>query len=136
MKGGGSNKVKLISYDQEDSMKHVKFILAIIIMMLIVVIIVENHDAFSTKVQFRLDIFALNLKTSEISLYYIVAITFLMGIIIAGFYGIIERFNLKKQIKTLINSSREKDKELNSLRNLPITSDVGSGHLNGAGKDI
>lgn len=117
-------------------MKHIKFILAIIVMMLVVIVIVENHNAFSTKVIFRLDIFDLNLQTNEISLYYIVSVTFLLGILVAGFYGIFERFKLKKQIKELLNSSKEKDKELNSLRNLPITSDVSSSHLNGAEKDI
>ena len=50
---------------------------------------------------------------------------------ISGLYGIIERFRLKKQIKILESASRERDKELNSLRNLPITSDdVGSGQAN------
>ena len=117
-------------------MKHIKFIIAIIVMMLVVIIIVENHEAFSTRVVFRLDLFTIHLQTTEISLYYIVAITFLLGILIAGFYGIFERFSLKKRIKDLVNSSSEKDKELNSLRNLPITSDVSPSHLNGAEKDI
>jgi ATP adenylyltransferase len=44
-------------------------------------------------------------------------------VLVTGFYGIIERFRLKGEIKTLVSTSREKDKELNSLRNLPITSD-------------
>jgi hypothetical protein len=34
-----------------------------------------------------------------------------------------ERFQLKRQIKTLTTVLKEKDKELNSLRNLPIISD-------------
>ena len=117
-------------------MKHLKFILAIILMMLIIIIIVENHDAFSTKVVFKFELFTLHFQSAELSMYYIVAITFLFGIFIAGLYGMIERFQLKKQLKNLAKSSREKDEELNSLRNLPITSDVGSSHLNGAENDI
>jgi hypothetical protein len=35
----------------------------------------------------------------------------------------IERFRLKRQIKTLTKELQIKDQELNSLRNLPITSD-------------
>jgi ATP adenylyltransferase len=57
------------------------------------------------------------------SLYFIVTIAFLFGVLVVGFYGIIERFRLKREIKSLLSASREKDKELNSLRNLPITSD-------------
>jgi ATP adenylyltransferase len=61
------------------------------------------------------------------NIYYIAGISFLFGVLITAICGIVERFRLKRQIKTLIGISKEKDKELNSLRNLPITSDnVGS----------
>lgn len=112
-------------------MKHLKFILAIIIMLVIVILLFQNNEAFLTKIEFKLDLLFTQYKSSGIYLYIIVAITFLFGVIIAGLYGIMERFQLKRDLKALITISREKDKELNSLRNLPITSDnVGSGHLN------
>jgi len=112
-------------------MKHLRFILAIIIMLVVVIIIVENHGAFSTKVIFKLDLLAIHYQSAEISMYYIVAIAFLFGILIAGLYGIVERFRLKRQIRNLESTSRGKDEELNSLRNLPITSDnVVSDNLN------
>ena len=117
-------------------MKHLKFILAIILMMLVIIIVVENHVALSTKVVFKFDLFTLHFESAEISMYYIVSITFLFGILIAGLYGMIERFQLKNQLKNLVKLSEEKDEELNSLRNLPITSDVSSSHLNGAENDL
>jgi uncharacterized integral membrane protein len=104
-------------------MRYLKFILSMIIIILVIIIIVENNGAFSTKVQFGLDIFSLHYKTPEISIYNIATITFLLGVIITGLYGIVERFQLKKQIKNLYKILKDKDKELNSLRNLPITSD-------------
>ena len=55
-------------------MKNIKFILAIIIMLAIVILVVENHGALSTKVVFKLDLFTLHCKSSEISMYYIVTI--------------------------------------------------------------
>jgi len=116
-------------------MKHLKFIVAIIIMMLVIVLIVQNHGAFSTKVVFRFNLLAINFESSEISLYSIVPIAFLFGVFITGLYGIIERFQLKKQIKELNVSSKAKDEELNSLRTLHITSENVSSnhHLNGNG---
>ena len=57
------------------------------------------------------------------SVYYIVTISFLFGVILLGLYGIIERFRLMKALKLLRATSQEKDQELNSLRNLPITSE-------------
>ena len=113
-------------------MKHLKFILLIIIVIFIVILMFENYDVFSSKVEYKF----LYFKSPEISMHYIVAIAFFFGIVIGGIYGMIERFQLKKQIKSLIITSKAKDEELNSLRNLPITSDnVGSGHLNESGTD-
>ena len=118
-------------------MKHFKFIIAIVIMIIVLVILVQNHGAFSTEVVFKFDLFGANYQSSLVSMYYIVAISFLFGILIAGLFGIYERFQLKKQIKLLKKIANEKDEELNSLRNLPIVSDnVGSGHLNGTGSDV
>ncbi|MGD9031738.1 MAG: LapA family protein [Desulfobacteraceae bacterium] len=104
-------------------MKHLKFILAIILMLFVVIVIVQNHGAMSEQVAFKVDLRFIKYTTSAMSLYFIVTIAFLFGVLVTGFYGIIERFRLKGEIKTLVSTSREKDKELNSLRNLPITSD-------------
>jgi uncharacterized integral membrane protein len=104
-------------------MKHLRFILAIILMLLVVIIIVQNHGAMSEQVAFKVNLRFIKYESSAMSLYFIVTIAFLFGVLVTGFYGIIERFRLKREIKTLVSASREKDKELNSLRNLPITSD-------------
>lgn len=104
-------------------MKHLKFILAIILMLFVVIVIVQNHGAMSEQVAFKIDLRFIKYMTTAMSLYFIVTIAFLFGVLVTGFYGIIERFRLKREIKTLVSASREKDKELNSLRNLPITSD-------------
>ena len=104
-------------------MKHVKFMLAIILMLVVVILIVQNHEALSTKVSFRVSFFSYHVESSMMSVYYIITISFLFGVIISGTYGIIERFRLMKALKSLRTSSQEKEQELNSLRNLPITSE-------------
>lgn len=104
-------------------MKHVKFILAIIIMVVVLILIVQNQDAFSTSLTFRVDLPGLSGELSHISVYHVVTISFLFGILVAGLYGIVERFHLKKDIRILRKAARDKDAELNSLRNLPITSE-------------
>jgi len=107
-------------------MRYLKFIVTVIIIMLVIIIIVENHNAFATKLTFRLDLnmFTLNYRSAEISIYNITAIAFLSGVLITGVFGMMERFRLKRQLKDLYKIIRDKDKELNSLRNLPITSDL------------
>ena len=104
-------------------MKHVKFILAVVIMLVVVIIVVQNHQPFSTELRFQVHFPYLQWETSNISVYYIVTIAFLFGVLITGLYGMFERFRLKREIRVLRKRSREKDAELNSLRNLPITTD-------------
>ena len=113
-------------------MKQLKYILAIIIMLIVVILVVQNHEAMSTSVSFKVDFIAFHLKSPSLSLYHIVTIAFLFGVVIAGVYGIIEGFRLKRELRTLKNASQDKDRELNSLRNLPITAeDVSSSQTDG-----
>jgi uncharacterized integral membrane protein len=92
-------------------------------MLVVVILIVQNHDAMSTEVTFRVSLFSVQYQSTNFTLYYIVTIAFLFGVIISGLYGIVERFRLKREIKVLTKVLQEKDNELNSLRNFPITSD-------------
>ena len=112
-------------------MNQLRFILGILITLVVVVLLVQNHESMSTEVIFKADFLIFQIASSKTNLYFIVTVVFLFGVLISGLYGIIERFRLKKQIKLLERASMEKDKELNSLRNLPITSDdVAAGQPN------
>jgi uncharacterized integral membrane protein len=105
-------------------MKHVRAFFIILVMLFVVILAVQNYEAMSTDVRFRLDLGFHQWESLPISVYFVVVIAFLTGIIIAGLYGITERFRLKRKIKTLQNEAREKDKELASLRNLPVTTEA------------
>ena len=102
-------------------MKHLKAILVILFVLFIIIVAVQNYKAFSTTVNFKVDLIFASYESSGMSLYFVAVITFLIGILFAGFYGIAERFRLKNQIKKLIKDAKEKEEELNSLRNLPLT---------------
>ncbi|MBN1106579.1 MAG: LapA family protein [Deltaproteobacteria bacterium] len=105
-------------------MAHVKIILAILLGVLILIVAIQNHEAMSRTVQLRLNpVFAAEQKSGDISLYQMVLVTFLLGVILTGLYGMVERFRLKRQIKTLTRDLQDKDKEISSLRNLPLTYD-------------
>jgi len=101
-------------------MKHIKALISIVLMLLAVVLIVENLTQLSQKLTLKVDLYFWGWKTEPMSFYFVIIIVFLLGILIAGLYGIFERFKLKKKIKLISKEKREKDKELNSLKNLPI----------------
>ena len=115
-------------------MTHLKIILMILVTLLVIVMAVQNDAAMSQKIQLKLDLFVFEeIRTSEVSVYQVAIIAFLLGLVTAGFYAIIEHFRLKKQIKMISAELQDKDQELNSLRNLPITSeDVHPAQMDGA----
>ncbi|MCD6295878.1 MAG: LapA family protein [Deltaproteobacteria bacterium] len=102
-------------------MNHLRMIVVIFFILLVIIVAVQNYQAFSNTVTFRINLIFVDWESSAMSMYFVAVITFLVGILVAGIYGITERFHLKKRIKTLTKEAREKDKELNSLRNLPVT---------------
>ena len=105
-------------------MRHVKIILLILLGVAVIVVIVQNHEAMSTTVQFRLDtMFFGEKRTPDLSIYEIVLLSFLLGVLVTGVYSMVERFHLKRRLRALAKELEMKDRELNSLRNLPITSD-------------
>lgn len=101
-------------------MRHVKAIVSILVMLLIVIVVVENLEQLSKTLTLRVDLLFWAHKTPPMPFYLVVIIAFLIGIFIAGFLGIFERFRLKREIRRLSKENAEKDKELNSYRNLPI----------------
>lgn len=105
-------------------MAHLKAIVFILIGLAVIILVVQNNAALSTTVQFRMNpYFFQERMTSEITLYEVVILTYLIGVLSVGLYGIAERFRLKKRIKVLTRTLEEREKEVNNLRNLPITSD-------------
>ena len=103
-------------------MKYLKFLLLIIVFIAALILLNQNHEAFNTKVIFKLTL-ANTYETPEITIYLIAFVAFIIGVLITLPFLFFDRIKLKKQINRIKNESREKDEELNSLRNLPITTD-------------
>ncbi|MDD5205887.1 MAG: LapA family protein [Desulfobacterales bacterium] len=105
-------------------MGHVKIVLGILIGLFVIIVVVQNIDSLNSKVELRVDpVIVEEMKWSEVTVYQMVLIAFLAGVLGTGLHGIIERYRLKKRIKVLTRELQDKDKELSSLRNLPLTYD-------------
>lgn len=101
-------------------MKHTKYIISLLLMLLAVILIVENLEQLSKTLILRVNLLFWDHETPQMPFYLVIIIVFLLGILVASFYGIVERFKLKKRIRILSKENTEKDKELDSLRNLSI----------------
>lgn len=104
-------------------MKHLKIIGLFLFLLLIFILAVQNYEILATPVPFKLNLVFLKYESPGIPLALVAVITFLIGLFATGFYAMAERFRMRKRIKGLEKESREKDKELNSLRNLPMTTE-------------
>ena len=110
-------------------MRHLRAIFVILFLLVVFIVAVQNYAVLTTPIKFRADLIFLEYETSEMPVALVAVVTFAFGIIFMGGYGIFERFRLKRQIKELVRTAEQKDKELSSLRNLPVTSDdIGSEH--------
>jgi uncharacterized integral membrane protein len=97
---------------------------AVLFITLIIIVIAENIPNLKTPVIFSVDLYLYKYQTPNIPLGFVAVITFLIGVLAMAICGISERFHLKKQIKTLKAEAKEREKELGSLRNFPVTSEV------------
>lgn len=105
-------------------MSHLKIIVGILIGLFVIIVAVQNNDTLNTTVALRLNpLIGGEMKSGQISLYQLILISFLVGVLGTGIQGMVERFRLKRRIKYLSRELQDKDKELSSLRNLPLTYD-------------
>jgi len=105
-------------------MKHVKAIIVVLFLLIVVIVAVQNYQALTTSIIFKVDLLFFKAETPNLPVFMIAIIAFLIGVACIWVYGISERLDYKRQIKMLMKDVKEKEHELNSLRNLPVTSEV------------
>jgi uncharacterized integral membrane protein len=100
-------------------MKHIKAIVSILLMLLVIILIVENLEQLSKSLTLRVDLLFWSHKTPPMQVYLLMIIVFLLGVFVAGFFGIFERFRLKKEIRSLSREKKERARQLDSMRSAP-----------------
>ncbi|MCF8146540.1 MAG: LapA family protein [Deltaproteobacteria bacterium] len=105
-------------------MRHVKAIIVILFLLVVVIVAVQNYQALATVISFKIDLLFFKAETSGLPVFLIAIIAFLIGVLSIWVYGISERLQFKRQIKILRKDVKDKEQELNSLRNLPVTSET------------
>ncbi len=107
-----------------------KWMCTILLGLFILVVIVQNYDSFSQTATFRINLLFFKWQSPPLSLYLISCITFCFGVVLTGFYSIFEKFRLKREIKKLKRELSQKEEELVSLRNLPVSEEAVSSGTN------
>jgi uncharacterized integral membrane protein len=104
-------------------MKHIKAIVSILVMLLVIVLVVENLGELSKTLTLRVDLLFWSQETPPMAFYLVMIMVFLLGVFIAGFFGIYERFRLRKEIRALSREKAANERELTSLKSAPAYED-------------
>ena len=100
-----------------------KWILVIVVILAIVLIMavsVQNWVDLETPVK----LVFFKYVSEEMPVALVALIAFAVGVVSVGVVGMTVSFRLMKQIRRLTMEGREKERELNSLRNLPVTTEI------------
>jgi uncharacterized integral membrane protein len=105
-------------------MRHLRAMIIILFALLLLILAVQNYHVLATPLKFKADLVFFRYETSEMPLALISVAAFVVGMLAVGFYGMTERFRLKREIKRLTREATQKDQEIDSLRNLPVTAEA------------
>ena len=101
-------------------MKYLKLTGVVLLIILLGIIAMQNYDVLSAEFSFKFSIFSYLFETPPLSLYFIIIVIFLFGVILAVFFIVSEIFSLKNHIADLSEQLSDSEEELKSLRNLPV----------------
>ncbi|MBI5523902.1 MAG: LapA family protein [Desulfarculus sp.] len=102
-------------------MSYLKAITLSALVALAIIFMVQNIEALSHPLSIRLNLVFLKLESSAYATYLLILLAFFVGLLAASLLGIVERFGLRKTIRDQQKQVEGLNKELSSLRNLPLT---------------
>jgi uncharacterized integral membrane protein len=94
-----------------------KIVFWIIFIVLVLILYLQNQGFFMHSDKLSLDLFFFDFSTSPLPIIVFVAGFFFIGLIIAFFFGLIERYRAKKVIQDLNRKLDEQNKMLTTQKN-------------------
>jgi uncharacterized integral membrane protein len=94
-----------------------KIVFWIIFIVLVLILYLQNQGFFMHRDKLSLDLFFFDFNTSPLPTIVFVAGFFFIGLIIAFFFGLVEKFRTKKVIHDLTKKLDEQNKMLTTQKN-------------------
>jgi hypothetical protein len=98
-------------------MKKAKILFWLIIIGFIGLVIYQNKEFFMTRHSFGIDLMVFSYRSPEVYSAILFLLFFILGLLIAYFFGLFERFKANKTIKTLTATNSSLEQMLASLKN-------------------
>ncbi len=102
-------------------MKILKNMAYTLIVVLAFVFFMQNYPTLSTPISIRYDLYFFQVELLPFPVWSIILLSFSLGVMLAVFFGLYERYMIKQNAKSKTREVARLEKEVNSLRNLPIT---------------
>jgi putative membrane protein len=102
-------------------MKILKGMVYTLIIVLAFVFFMENYPTLSATISIRYNLYFFQVESIPFPVWSVILLSFLLGVVLAGFFGLYERYVIKQNARNKTREVARLEKEVNSLRNLPIT---------------
>ncbi len=99
-------------------MKAVKLVFALLVIVFLTIVVWQNQGVFMDKKVLGIDLVAWNYTTQPIHLSLYFLSFFLIGLLVAYFHGLCERFRAKRTIANQLQTIRNSEKEIEALKNV------------------
>lgn len=103
-------------------MRFIKVLALVIFFLLSMMFFVQNTEILSKPMALEFNIFVATWKSIPLPFYLLLLFAFVVGAIVAMLFFFMERMHLSNQIKQYQYRLAGLQKEVNSLRNLPLES--------------
>mgnify|MGYP006423100833 CR=1 FL=1 len=101
-------------------MRYLKLFAFIIFFVLAMIFFIQNTDPLAATLELKFDLFQWSWLSNPLPFYVVLLIAFAVGAVLSLLYFLVEKLRLNSEVKKHKNQVRSLQKELNSLRNMPL----------------
>ncbi len=102
-------------------MGYLKALVISAVVALAIIFMVQNIEPLSHPLAIRLNLIFVKFESSPYATYLVILLGFFVGLLAASLLGLAERFRMRKDLKAQRKEIESLNRELSSLRNLPLT---------------
>ena len=105
-------------------MSYIKALIVSAVVALAIIFMIQNIEALNHPLAIRLNLLFVNFESTPYATYLIIMLAFFVGLLAASLLGFSERFRLRRLLRSKSKEISNLEKEINSLRNLPLTDET------------
>ncbi len=102
-------------------MRTVRTIFWLLLLVFFLIFFLQNSQTLTMPVEIRLNLWLKDFSSPQAPLYGVVIGSFILGLVLGAVWGIVGQLRLRGRIRGMEKLVYEKERELSSLRNLPLT---------------